>query len=131
MLALWGKKWDIFEMITVDSSPEGFVNGLLSGMDTHIVLCAVTIALGMDFVVQSKNEIPIVCNFVELNQCYFVFVVQLIKVLVLVLKFLYHPAEDKRPITGVRFKTDDSLHTTIYSTTTKIIVCAIYSTTMF
>lgn len=50
-------------MITVDSSPEGFVNGLLSGMDTHIVLCAVTIALGMDFVVQSKNEIPIVCNF--------------------------------------------------------------------
>lgn len=50
-------------MITVDSSPEGFVNGLLSGMDTHIVLGAVTIALGMDFVVQSKNEIPIVCNF--------------------------------------------------------------------
>lgn len=41
-------------MITADSSPEGFVNGLLSGMDTHIVLGAVTIALGMDFAVEFR-----------------------------------------------------------------------------
>lgn len=54
------KKKDIFELITADSSPEGLVNGLLGGVDTHTLfffsffLGAVTTALGMDFAAEFR-----------------------------------------------------------------------------
>lgn len=53
MLALWGeKKEEILELITADSLPGGCVYCLISGINTHIVLGAVTIASGMDFPVK-------------------------------------------------------------------------------
>lgn len=51
---LWGEKQDIFELITADGSLEVAFFCLFSGTDTHVVLGAVTIALGKDFAVKFR-----------------------------------------------------------------------------